>query len=58
MTWRPWLGAVVPPIAERLLPPALGEPKPFRELAGFALDTPTWRVTRDHTMARDRTGGG
>ena len=40
---------VVPPTTNPLGTPALGEGEPFRELAACALDTPTWRVTRDHS---------
>jgi hypothetical protein len=40
---------VVPPADAPLPVPVLGEPPAVRELPGFALDVPSWRVTRDHS---------
>jgi hypothetical protein len=40
---------VVPQATARLPAPTLREPAPVREIPGFALDTPSWRVTRDHS---------
>jgi predicted acyl esterase len=40
---------VVPPATAPLPAPILREPQAVREIPGFALDTPSWRVTRDHS---------